>query len=166
MIALSAITTALSVIFIVIGAFIETFDLSCLFMASVCLMLPLSKNMRLGAFLSYIATAILSFIFSGVRFQILIPYVMFFGLHPIFNEIVVYKKWNKFLAFLIKAVWFIGTLFVTYYFTSMFIFENEIILKYINIVLPIGGLIVFVIYDFVMLRFQVMTRAIIERFKF
>ena len=46
-IALSAVSCALAIILLVTGAYIEVLDLSCLFMASMALMLPLAKGYKL-----------------------------------------------------------------------------------------------------------------------
>lgn len=164
-IALSAITTAFCTILLVFGAIVEVFDLSCLFMASLVIMIPLTKGYKLGAFLSYLASVLLGFILTGARFQILIPFTMFFGLHPIVNYLQKQFKINKILATALKAVWFVATLFITYYFTKMFIVEHEIIEKYINWVILIGGTIVFLIYDPLMDKFQESLVKIVARLK-
>ena len=44
LIALSAVSTALGVVFLVIGAYFQSFDLSALFMSAIAIMLPLSKK--------------------------------------------------------------------------------------------------------------------------
>lgn len=164
-IALSAVTTAFCIILLTFGAYVEVFDLSCLFLASLTLMLPLCKGYKLGAFLSYLASVLLGFILTGARFQILIPFAMFFGLHPIANYMQKEWKINKILALFIKTAWFVATLFITYYFTTMFIVEHEIVKKLINWVIPIGGSLVFWIYDFLMDSFQQKMLAIVNRLK-
>ena len=59
-ISLSAVTTALAVIFLAVGAYVDVMDLSCLFMSSLMIMLPLSKKSVKSALFSYGATAILT----------------------------------------------------------------------------------------------------------
>ncbi len=164
-VALSAITTAFCILLLTFGAYVEVFDLSCLFMASLALMLPLTKGYKLGGFLSYLASVILGFILTGARFQILIPFTMFFGLHPLANYLQKQYKINAFLATVIKTVWFVATLFITYYFTKMFIVEHETVEKYINWIILIGGSVVFLIYDRLMYAFQRSLEKIISRLK-
>lgn len=164
-IALSAVATAFCAIFLVFGAYVEVFDLSCLFMASLAIMIPLAKGYKLGAFLTYLASVLLGFILTGARFQILIPFAMFFGLHPIANYIQKQYKINTVLAIAIKTVWFVGTLFVTYYFTKMFVVEHEIIEKYINWIIVIGGGLFFLVYDFFMAAFQRSFDKLVDRLK-
>ena len=164
-IALSAISAAFALVLLVLGSYIEVLDLSCLFMASLALMLPLAKGYRMGGFLAYLASALLAFILTGMRLQVLIPFAMFFGLHPLANDIQRKYKINVILATAIKAAWFIATLFVMYYFTSMFIVEHEVIKQYINYVLVIGGGLVFIVYDWFMVYFQRAINSIVARLK-
>lgn len=167
-IALCAVSTAFALIFLTVGAYIPDLDLSCIFMASLCMMIPLSKKSIKGAFMTYIATVLLSFLLTGVRLQVIIPFALFFGLHPVINSILTAKVKSKlisFILFLVKAVWFIITLYITYYFTQMFVGLNEKIEKYIEIIIPIAGLLFFIVYDFIMLRFQRTVDLLIQRLK-
>lgn len=164
-VALSSVTTAFCTLLLVFGAYIEVLDLSCLFVASLVLMIPLSKGYKLGAFLSYLASVLLGFILTGARFQILIPFAMFFGLHPIANYIQKERNINKILALIVKTVWFVATLFVTYYFTKMFLVENAMLEKYINYIIVIAGSLFFIVYDILMDGFQRSITRIISRLK-
>lgn len=167
-IALCAVSTAFALVFLIIGAYIPDFDLSCIFMASLCMMLPLTKQSLKGAFLTYSATVLLSFLLTGIRLQVIIPFTIFFGLHPIVNYIIftkIKRKFGKLLSFFIKALWFIGTLYVTYYFTQMFIGINEKIERYIEIIIPIVGFLFFIVYDYIMIRFQITANYLIHRLK-
>lgn len=167
-IALCAVSTAFALVFLTIGAYVPDLDLSCIFMASLCMMLPLTKQSVKGAFLTYLATVLLSFLLTGVRLQVIIPFAMFFGIHPIINDIVftkTKKKYTKILLFFVKALWFIGTLYVTYYFTQMFVGINEKIAKYIEIIIPTVGFLFFIAYDFIMIRFQITANILIQRLK-
>lgn len=164
-IAISALSSALALILLVFGAYVEVFDLSCLFMASLALMLPLSKGYKLGGFLAYLATTILGFLLTGFRLQVMIPFAMFFGLHPIVNFFQFKLNVNKYLAMAIKAVWFVATLYVMYFFTKMFVAPHPIVEQFIHYFLIIGGIIVFVIYDLLMVKFQVAINAIVKRLK-
>lgn len=164
-ISLSALSSALALILLTFGAYVEVFDLSCLFMASLALMLPLSKDYKLGGFLAYLATVILGFLLTGFRLQVMLPFTMFFGLHPIVNYFQKRLKINKILAGAVKCVWFIATLYVMYFFTKMFVAPHEFIEKYIHIFLILGGIIVFFIYDYLMVKFQYAVNSIVKRLK-
>ena len=164
-VSLSAMSTALAIICLVFGSAVDLFSLSCLFMASLALMLPLAKDYKLGCFLAYIASGILSMIFVGIIPHVIIPYAMFFGLHPLVNHLQKQFKINVVIATIIKGVWFIATLYVMYFATTMFVDVHPLIEKYIHYFLTIGGAMVFVIYDGFMVRFQKSINAIVYRLK-
>ena len=165
LIALSAMTTALATVFLVIGNWFPTFSLSGAFMASIVIMLPLSKGSFKGALLSYLATFILSGIFSGffVRWDALFPFAVFSGLHPIVNEFVEQKRFNKALVFVVKEVWFVGAVVSTHLLTKLYVGDNEFLNEYILPILIVGGALVLPIYDILMRRFQRMLNVIIKR---
>lgn len=164
-VSLSAMSCALAVIFLLLGAYIEVLDLSCLFMASLALMMPLAKDYKLGDFLAYLASVILSFLLTGMRLQVILPFAVFFGLHPLVNYFQERLKINKILASVIKCAWFIGTLYIMYFATEMFTDTNELIKRYIHYVLIIGGAVAFFVYDYLMMRFQKYVNAIVKRLK-
>lgn len=166
-IAIAGITAALSVVFLMIGTFIEVLDLSCLFLSSVVMLIPLAKKSYASAFLSYAASAILSFLvtISTGKFYLSIVYAVFFGLHPIINYLQVDKKLNKYIMAIVKDIWFVGTCFLMYYVFNLFAEFPEFIEKYIYIIIPIGGTILFLLYDLCMFRFQKFANYFISRIK-
>ncbi len=164
-IAISALSCALALILLVFGSFVEVFDLSCLFMASLALMLPLAKDYKLGGFLCYLATTILGFLLTGFRFQVMIPFAVFFGLHPIANYFQFKLKINRYLGVAVKAVWFVATLYVMYFLTNMFVSVHPIVEKFIHYFLTIGGALFFVVYDYLMVKFQIAINVIVKRLK-
>lgn len=163
LIALSAISTALGVIFLVIGAYFQSFDLSALFMSALSIMLPLSKNSVKGALFTYFATAFLSFCFALSRFYVPLLYVVFFGIHPIINYIQLNSNKNLWFLYIVKGVWFIGITFLMYYALTMFVVEVEAIKRFIPFILVIVGAIMYIAYDFIMIRFQKMSFNVIKR---
>lgn len=166
-ISLSAVTTAFSVIFLAFGAYVDVMDLSCLFMASVMMMLPIAKKSVKCAFLTYGATAILSLLVTmgSGKFSMPILYALFFGLHPILNFLEKEKKLNKVLMFIVKDVLFVGSLALMYFVFTLFVDLPDFIVDYAIYVILIGGAIVFIAYDFIMKRFQYLTDNLIFRLK-
>ena len=163
LIALSAISTALGVVFLIIGAYIQTLDLSCLFMASLAVMLPLSKNSVKGAFLTYGATAILAFLFAVSRFHLALLYLLFFGLHPIINHFHLKDIKKQWYLFIVKGVLFVGACYLMFFAFSMFIVENEIISSILPWFIAVIATLFYIVYDFIMIRFQKMTGSIVKR---
>lgn len=171
LIALSAVASALAVAIMALGAFVDIFEYSALFCASLCTMLPLAKKSFKGGILTYLATTALSAIFIvGVKPAMLVFYAVFFGLHPAVNYILREKKFNRFLGAFFKTVWFVGSLLLIYVFFTSFlaegtIFEREDVKKYAYAVLIVGGAILFIVYDLLMTRFQKFVDATVERLK-
>lgn len=164
-IALSGLSSAFALIFIIIGGYFPTFDISCLFMASLMIMIPLAKDTLKGAILCYISVFLLSFIFTFGHFEISIAYGLFFGLHPIVNYLQLNKIKKTWLITILKLVWFLIVAFLMFYLLQMFIVENEFINKYLPLFILIGGSVFFVVYDFIMFRFQKNLNVIIKRLK-
>ena len=164
-IALSAITSALALVFIIMGAYIPTLDLTGLFMASLCIMLPLSKNSVKGAVLSYLAVFLLSLLLTAGLYTVPLCFLLFFGLHPIINYLQ--NKYYKFkIVFIIcKLIWFVISAFIMYYLFTMFVFEFEFLKIYAPLIILLASLIIFPIYDILMFRFQRTFNILIYRLK-
>ncbi|MBR1867902.1 MAG: hypothetical protein IJ800_04915 [Clostridia bacterium] len=166
LIALSAVSAALATVFLVVGIFVPMFDYSCIFIASVCMMIPLTKKSVRGGILAFVASALLTLLFSSGRWEVVVTYALFFGLHPTANFIFREKKLNKIIAFLIKEVWFIASLLVVYFlFESFFAFETEWARAYALPIIIVGGGLLFVVYDFAMIRFQKLLDIAVKRLK-
>lgn len=167
-IALAGLTTALSLILLAFGTYIETFDLSCLFLASLIIMLPLAKQNFKTSILCYLAVSLLSLIFTASvgRFSVTILYVSLFGIYPIALYFEKSKNINTILAYAIKGIWFVGVCFLTYYALKFFVAPNAFIEKYIIYFLIFGGLIIFVLFDFMMKRFQKITDIMVKKLNF
>lgn len=173
-IALSGIACAIAVIFLFIGTMVPYLIATGYFMAIVALMLPISKQFYKGAFFAYICTCILTLVLGAVaRVWDLVPFIMFFGLHPIVNAIQEKRKFNKLLALLIKGVWFDLMLVAAYHlvFNGMLglsvLPDNvyDIVNKYIYLFIVTLGSLFFILYDFIVFKTQVVVNMIIARIK-
>lgn len=164
-VAYAAVATALATVFLVTGELFVTLSLSAAFMASLAMMLPLSKKSYTGAILSYIATAVLSLLIAGFRFEAVLPFAAFCGLHPTVNVFCEDKKVNKLLATVIKDVWFTGVVLLTYFLTDFTVGGNEFLREYIVPVLIVGSLVCFPFYDYAMLLFQRKLDVLIKKLK-
>lgn len=171
---LSAISCAFAVIFLLVGFFWDLFLGVGYVFAIISLMVPLSKRFYLGAFLAYAGTVVLALVLgAAARFWDLVPFIMFFGLHPLVNALQVRFNVNKWLSFFIKAVWFDFALWVSYilifggviggeYAQNAFF---EFVNKYILWVIFIGGTVFFIAYDFVMFKFQIAINKLVCRIR-
>lgn len=162
-IALSGLSCALATALLTVGVYTEILLLSAYLIASIALMLPLSKQSWWGYALSYLATCILTFIFTSWKFWDLLPFVAFFGLHPLMNELQLKFKINRWLAFGIKAAWFDGAAYLIW----RFIFEMTTTItfldKYMVWVILIFGTVFFLLYDFVAFKWRILINRLVKR---
>lgn len=164
-IALSSLCTAMASVLLSVGAYFPTLSYSCIFLASVVILLPLAKDTYKGAILTVIASAILSLLIASFSFETALPFILFFGFHPIVNKFFKQKRINKLLAFLIKDVWFVGTMLICYLLTDMFLTDNETLKKYMIYIIIFGGSLIFIVYDYMMFYFQRAMLVIAKRLK-
>lgn len=172
--ALSAVSCAVAVMFLLLG-FWSDFLLATGYLAgTVALMVPLSKQFFRGDILAYIGTCVLTIIMgAAARFWDLVPFVMFFGLHPLINALQIRFKVNRWLALAVKAVWFDFTLWVAYILvfngilggayadSAFFAFVNKYILAFIFV----GGTLVFIPYDVLVFDCQILVNKLVYRIK-
>ena len=139
----------------------------------IALMLPLSKQFFLGDFLAYIGTCILA-IAMGVaaKFWDLVPFIMFFGLHPLVNALQIRFKINRWLALAIKAVWFDCTL-ITAYFLIYALggaslpqqIEDLVTGWRLYVIVFTLGTAIFVVYDYLIFKFQILINKLVYKIK-
>lgn len=173
-IALSAISCAIAVVCLLLGYFSGILLGTGYLLGVLALMVPLSKQFYLGGFLAYVGTCILTLILGAVaKFWELVPFIMFFGLHPLANCLQIRYKINRWLALAIKAVWFVGTLFAGYFmmvhgFIGASFMQSELfkrVQNYLYVLIPIGGALLFFVYDYLIFRFQIIINSLIYRIK-
>ena len=162
-IALSALSCALSTILLTVGVYSEILLFTGYLFGCVALMLPLAKNSYRGYALSYLATCILSFIFGAGRFLDLLPFVMFFGLHPLINELQLKIKINRWVACFVKAAWFDGTMYVIWRFVFAITTEIPFVDQYFLPILLIFGTAFFIFYDYAMYKWRAGVNTLVAR---
>ena len=172
-IALSAISCAVAAAFLSLGILSGYLLVAGYLIGILALMLPLSKQFYLGGFLAYVGTCILTVILGAVaKFWDLLPFIMFFGLHPLANSLQIRFKINRWLAYAVKAVWFVGTLFAGYFMIiygfiggglQLQLFEK--VQKYIFVIIPVVGAALFLAYDYLIFKCQIMVNSIVYRIR-
>lgn len=171
-IALSAMACAVASVALTLGAYVKVMFAAGLLVAVYALMVPLAKDFPWGAALASIGAFLLAFLFSGGNFPSLLPFLTFFGLHPVVNWLQ--KKYVKGKPlFLVcetaKAVWFDLAMWLNWQFVFVPVFLlNEttwypFVEKYFFLVLFLGGTVFFWIYDFLIVQCQRSANAIIRR---
>ncbi len=162
-IALSALSCAIATLLLTVGVYSELLLFTGYLLGCIALMLPLAKQSYIGYLLSYIATCILSFIFNAGRFLDLLPFVVFFGLHPLINELQLRTKINRWVACGLKAVWFDATTYLlwrwVFVVTTGFAFLDEYIFW---IILTVGSAL-FIFYDYAMYKWRAVVNTTVAR---
>lgn len=137
----------------------------------VALMIPLSKQFFKGGFLAYVGTCILAVVLgAAVKFWDLVPFAMFFGLHPLLNALQIRFKINRWLALAIKTVWLDCTLIAGYFLIYVvggisLPAEIEAIIngwRLYVIIFTLGSAIFFV-YDYLMFKIQIAVNTLVFR---
>ncbi len=162
-IALSALSAAMATVFLVVGLYAEVLLFSAYLFSGIALMLPLAKQSYRGYALAFLATCILAFLFAGARFLEIIPFAVFFGLHPLVNELQLKIKINRWVACGIKALWFDGVAYllwrVVFVVTTGFVFLDD----YILFIILVFGSAFFIFYDYATYRGRAMVNTLVAR---
>ena len=163
-IALSALSCALATIFLTVGVYSSILLFTGYMCSCVALMLPLSKKSYVGYALAYVSTCVLSLIFNASRLFDILPFIVFFGLHPLVNELQLKTRINTWVACFIKALWFDGTMYVIW----RFVFEMTTTISFVDqFIIPIiliGGTAFFVLYDYATYKWRCIVNRMIERY--
>lgn len=162
-IALSALSCALATIMLTVGMYSAILLFTGYLFGCIALMMPLAKKSYLGYALAYIATCVLSLIFNAAGFFDLLPFILFFGLHPLVNELQLKIKINRWLACGIKALWFDGTMYLIWRFVFGMTTTIPIVDQYILPILFIGGTLFFVFYDYMMYKWRYAVNTLVKR---
>lgn len=163
-IALSALACALATVFLTLGVYSEFLLFTGYLFGSIALLLPLAKKSYWGFGLAYVASCILSFLFNAGRFWDLLPFIMFFGLHPLVNELQLKTKINRWIACAVKALWFDATMYVIW----RFVFGMTTSVSFLNdrnvfwFILGIGTAF-FVVYDYLMYKWRAVVNNLVRR---
>lgn len=155
-IALSAVSAALATVFMIIGLNVPFAFITGYIFGAIALMLPLAEGFWAGGFLAYLAASLLCLPFGGIAvFYKLFPFIAFFGLHPLVNSFQ--RKWkiNRWIAWAVKAVWFVGMLCAAWaLFSGMFSVRYEWLEIWAYPIIVVGGAAVFLLYDWLMIKAQ------------
>ncbi len=162
-IALSALSCAIATILLVVGVYSEILLFTGYLLGCMALMLPLAKGSYWGYALSYIATCILCLIFAVARFLDFLPFIMFFGLHPLVNELQLKTKINRWVACGVKALWFDGTMYVIWRFVFSAVSGFSFLDTYILPFILIGGTAFFIAYDYAMYKWRAGINTLVAR---
>ena len=173
-IALSGISCAVATLFLDLGILSGWLLATGYFIGVLAMMIPLSRGFIKGGLGAYAGTVVLTLIMGAAAYYWdIVPFIIFFGVHPLVNELIKKKNFNRWIALVLKALWFDGALIVGYYLVfhgaigGSFLPQNiyDIINKYIYLFIFTLGTLVGVIYDLLAQRCQLTINAIAARIK-
>lgn len=173
-IALSGISCAFAVIFLSLGILSGWLLATGYFFGVLAVMIPLSKDFLKGSLFTYAAAVILTLIMgAAAKFWDIVPFAMFFGLHPIVNALVKKKKIIFWIALPLKALWFDAALIVGYYLVFDGIIGGSLLPQsvydfihdYFFLLVFTVGTVIGLIYDFLVMRCQVAVNLLVARIK-
>ncbi|MCM1295811.1 MAG: hypothetical protein NC311_09745 [Muribaculaceae bacterium] len=176
-IALSGVSCGIAVLFLSLGILSGWLLATGYFVGVLAMTVPLSKDFFKGGFGAYAGTCILTLIMgAAAKFWDLVPFIMFFGLHPLVNAVInkkITKIWAKIVAVILKALWFDCALIVGYYLVFNGLVGGsmlpqgvyDIINKYIFLFIFTVGTLIGVVYDFLVSRCQLAVNALVARIK-
>ena len=157
--ALSSLACAFTVIFLTVGSYSEVLLFTGYLLASVALMLPLSVGTYKGYLFAYTGGVIFGFIFNSARVFDVLPFAVFFGLHPLVNELQLRTKINTWVACFLKAIWFDATMYGIW----LLVFGGDttfaFVDKWIIPILLVVGSAFFVFYDYTMYKCRVLVNT-------
>ncbi len=173
-IALSGVSCAVAVLFLSLGILSGWLLATGYFIGVLAMMVPLSKNFYKGGFFAYIGTCVLALIMgAAAKFWDIVPFIVFFGVHPLVNALIKKSKLSFWIFLPIKALWFDGMLIVGYYLIyggvmggTMFpqsVYDT--ITKYFFLLVFTVGTLIGVIYDFLVSRTQLAVNALVARIR-
>ncbi|MBQ8658096.1 MAG: hypothetical protein IJ506_03095 [Clostridia bacterium] len=161
--ALAALACAFATIMLTIGIYSEILLLTGYLFSGIALMLPLAKKSYRGYILAYLATSLLSLLFSLARFFDILPFIVFFGLHPLVNELQLKYKVNRWVAGFVKAAWFDGAMYLIWKFVFDMTTSIAFVDKYFLPILLIAGTAFFFFYDYLTYKCRYTVNVVVNR---
>lgn len=162
-IALSALACAVVTLCLTVGVYSEILLFTGYLLGSIALMMPLAKRSFRGYILAYLASCILSTLFAAARFWEILPFIVFFGLHPLVNELQLKTKINRWLACALKALWFDGAMILIWWLIFKMSTPIEGLEKFMIPIILVVGTAFFVLYDYLMYRWRALVNTLVAR---
>lgn len=161
---LAGISTALATIFLAVGNITAILLFTGYLVASIALSLPLAKGSYLGYFMAYVSTVLLTLLIIGAGgyFIDLLPFIVFFGLHPLLNELQLKFNVHKWIALIVKTIWFDGAMLLFWWLIVQTTGVTWLDAYALPIIL-VGGTLTFVFYDRLFFRIREYVFALVQR---
>jgi len=172
-VALSGISAALAIVFIVGAIYIPVATVTFYVLSALSISLPLIKKKIISSILSYVAAALIAFFVGHVK---LLPFVFFYGIYAIIQwllDFYMYEKWNinKWIKITIIVVVKIGYFALIFWALVILMSLTLTSFEVLNITwtwptLILSAFILFALYDLVYREaFKLMSRLLEKRIK-
>ena len=160
-IAFCSIMSALSIIFMAVGAFIPSLDMTAALFASLPIIVIVCVFGRKHALAVFLSSSLLGVILmlNLPNHGAIIAYGCFFGYYPILKSVIEIKIRKKWLAILVKFVLFTA-IFAVLLFLAITFFNFDEFIGWYSVIIVALGEIAFVVYDIVL------TKGIMYYFRF
>ena len=161
---MAGVATAIATLFLAVGNFTSVLLFVGYMVASIALSLPLAKGSYIGYAMAYVATLLLTVLIIGTAgyFIDLLPFILFFGLHPLLNDLQEKLQIKKWLAFLVKCVWFDGAMLLFWWLVVQTTGVSWLDAYAVPIVLVVSTLY-FVLYDYAFYRLNKQIFSLLSR---
>ena len=161
---MAGVSTAIATLFLAVGNITSILLFVGYMVASIALSLPLAKKSYIGYAMAYAATILLTVLIIGTAGYLLdlLPFILFFGLHPLLNDLQEKLQVKKWLAFLVKCVWFDGAMLLFWWLVVQTTGINWLDAYALPIVLG-GSTLYFVMYDYAFHRLNKQIFALVSR---
>jgi len=153
-ITISAVSAALTAIFLILGTYVEVIDIFAIITSSVFIILPLYYKSYKGSILASVVGGVIALCccIPKLLTPVFPAYFAFFGIYPIIACLMRDKGVNKFLRFFIGLIWCVAVFYGGYYFcvgVLGFTLSDlpKVIIDYALIFVGLIGIVFFVIYD-------------------
>lgn len=162
-IATGGICLALATISLYFASFVPGAELTLYALASVFVCVMADERGVAGGALVYVGASILAFLLVPGKLGVL-PFVFFFGLYPLI-KFYAERIPNRIAQFAVKIALFCVVFFLAYAFFRELFFKNITLPDMPAALLAIGGIILFIVYDFILTMIIRLYRRKIKRQK-
>ncbi len=152
---------ALSVVCLYFASFVPGFELTLYAVSSFFVTAMVIETKPKGGVLLVVATAILGFLLIPNKLGIL-PYVFFFGIYPI-GKYFAEKPKRAAVQIPIKIAFFLVIFVVAFLFFKELFFGNIQLPEYSPWILLVGGVVMFLVYDYILTLFIKLYHRKIKR---
>ncbi len=165
-IAISAIATAVGLIAIVVGYYVQSISLSMNVLAGLTLILPLSQDYHKESVLAYVAISALGAIFANIH---ILAFVLGSGIFTLISILTYKKKISTIIKIAIDIVWGIFVFWMLYELVQLITvdFSNydigEISKTTLYIILNAIFIVAFVLYDYLIIWIYRYMQPIISK---